>query len=205
MKICRAQPWKQMSYSQAELIREPTPEDPNFELWMPTQAMLKINLRDSFADDDITKVLASVTHIARDGHMQGPNILNGPDSEYISPKKTLVLCANEEEVKSKGTLFICGSMGSLKRVKIFKHGRVSDVQTIQNGIVYTKLKGYLVENASDCVQDRTVLVNEEGAFLINVVRKDGPSSSNNGDAYGSQLSQQVLRNAQGAYLINTAR
>lgn len=60
----------------------------------------------------------------------------------------------------------------MKNVHILTGNNLAETQVVEDGIAYTKLVGIKEPLKSNQIQDNAILVNSEGAFLINVLHKN---------------------------------
>lgn len=140
-----------------------------FELQVPTYNTFSVHVD----EEDIPKVLGSVTCIDRNTIMYSPVLLFRPKSTYVSPGGSFVAELSESDIEHHRGLKIVKKSPGLQRVIVEAPDRLADTQTVRNGTAYTILRGRKVPFTSPYVPDNTILVNEEGAFLINLI--EGPN------------------------------
>ena len=139
-----------------------------FELQVPTYNTFSVHVD----EEDIPNVLGSITCIDRSKKLWPPVLLYRPASRYTSPRGTFVADLTERDIQEHRGLRIVHGPG-LKKVVVIQPERLEATQTVRNGEAYTILRGQKVPLESLYVKDDTILVNEEGAFLINLI--EGPN------------------------------
>lgn len=140
-----------------------------FELQVPSYNTFSVHVD----EEDLPNVLGSVTCIDRSKKLWRPVLLYRPKTVYKSPQGLFVAELSDSDIENHKGLHIVKTSPELRQVVIEKPDRLADTQSVRDGIAYTILRGHKEPLTSDYVPDNTILVNEEGAFLINLI--EGPN------------------------------
>ena len=140
-----------------------------FELQVPSYNTFSVHID----EEKIPNVLGSITLIDRRGRLNAPKLFYRPSGTYTSPGYTFKASLSESDIQEHRGLHILIKSPGLRKVIVDKPHRLEDTQTVRNGEAYTILRGHKVPLVNSHVPDDTILVNEEGAYIINLI--EGPN------------------------------